>query len=204
MTDLKLTKERYDERTRYEVVSAYIESGNLSKVSRDFDIHYNTLKIWKKSPWWAEREKELRSAFRRPVIKRCQSLYLKALDAVEDRLENGDEVVVNSRQGQSIHRVKVPAKDLVRVAAELSTRIERIENVEDGISQEERGTGQDGAIATLAEQLTKYLTDSGNKAKEAKGITIVQTEDEPVALSTNEATTQLDNLIKSAAKEGEE
>ena len=192
-------KELYDEHDHYKVVAMWVECGNLSKIARETGIHYNTLRNWKKNEWWGEKEKEMRSAFRRPVLKKCEKLLMKTLDAIDDRLENGDEVAGNSKDGPWVQKVKVAARDLTRIVTDLSNRMDRLEDSEDGLTKEQAGGIKDESLERLAEQLFRYVDAKPDEAK----IIVQEPSESSSETVKDEATKQFEELLENAVSEKE-
>ena len=113
MEVLTVPGSQYTHEQRLEVVSIFALTGSLIRASQQTGIPQSTLYSWRQQSWFAEyvgtvrkeKEMELDGAFSRIISK--------ALDAVEDRLDNGDPIVV---EGQ-VQRVPVKARDAALIAA---------------------------------------------------------------------------------------
>lgn len=176
MADNHLT--RYDEKDKYRAVTIWIRTGNMAEVERQTGIKYRTLREWKKKSWWTDKERELQSAVRRPIIKKCSGLLNKGLEAIEDRLTNGDEVVVHSKGEGTIHRVKVSLRDVSKVITDISGLMDRFEKIESNISSEEQGQVQESSVEKLAEQMINVLSKKADNAKEVKPIILASIDKE--------------------------
>ena len=80
----------YDEGTRTKAVILYRLLGSLAMVSAQMGLAYDTLKLWKRSEWWTDKEEEIRRASRSELSGNLRKIVDKAILAVEDRLEHGD------------------------------------------------------------------------------------------------------------------
>lgn len=95
-------------------VAAYVATGSFTKASAVTGIPETTLRHWAKQDWFAEEAKrvdrqdteELKAVFTRIAKRASQEL--------EDRLENGDEVV--TKEGDIIKK-KIPGKELAIIGA---------------------------------------------------------------------------------------
>ena len=104
---------QYTHEQRMEVISIFALTGSLVRAASQTGIPQSTLYSWRQQAWFAEhvgavrkeKEMELDGAFTRIIVK--------ALDAVEDRLDNGDPCIVDGR----VQRVPVKAKDAALIAA---------------------------------------------------------------------------------------
>ena len=69
------------------------------------DIPYATMMTWRNQDWWKPALRELREQESEKLDARLTKVINKSLDAMEDRLENGDErvfangLVVNQKIG---------------------------------------------------------------------------------------------------------
>lgn len=95
-------------------VAAYVATGSFTKAATLTGIAETTLRYWAKQDWFAEEAKrvdrqdteELKAVFTR-ISKRASS-------ELEDRLENGDEVI--TKDGEILKK-KIPGKELAIIAA---------------------------------------------------------------------------------------
>ena len=90
-------------------VHTYVWSGNQSEVARLFDISPAAVHKATKQPWWQELEVQVLAEYREQHAARMRRTAIRTLDELEDRIENGDEVL--DSEGQS-RLQKVKAKDL--------------------------------------------------------------------------------------------
>jgi len=105
----------YPEEVRIEAVALYAAIGNAAEVARILGVQSTLIRQWKTLEWWdvmmrrvhLEKDEELDSKFTKIVDK--------AVDEINDRLENG-EFVYNARTGETV-RVKPKMRDVAMVAA---------------------------------------------------------------------------------------
>ena len=101
----------------------YFLEGNIAQVARRLGVRYYVALRASKELWF---EEELASLDRQAKIQqkaRLAGMFDKALIELEDRLENGDEVVTKD----GVDRVKVKARDLAAIAAMLSEKKEKLD-----------------------------------------------------------------------------
>lgn len=86
---------------RLDVLTAFASIGNMTKVSGMFpDIPYDTMQYWKNgTKWWKPALREIRELKDEELDARITNIIDKSLDAMEDRLHNGEEVVHISKEG---------------------------------------------------------------------------------------------------------
>jgi len=82
----------YSDEQRRQAVVLYALHGNLERVSEQSAIPQQTLSAWKQTQWWETITSELRSAVTDSVVAKAEALLHQSLDAIGDRLQNGDTV----------------------------------------------------------------------------------------------------------------
>lgn len=90
-------------------VAAYAATGSFLKTAKLIGIPDATIRYWSKQGWW---EEELRRADQQDTseLKATYTRIAKrAAEALEDRIENGDEVV--TKDGDILKR-RIPGKEL--------------------------------------------------------------------------------------------
>lgn len=107
---------------KLQAVTQYLALGNMALVAATTGISHGLLRQWKAQPWWKEFEKEIRNTENLKLDDKLTKLVDKSLDAVADRLENG-EAVWDSKSG-TIQRKPVNMKDSAKVANDMLTKRE--------------------------------------------------------------------------------
>ena len=110
----------WSQEARIAAVSQYLVLGNMALVSSTTGIPHQLLRAWKQQPWWADTEAQIRSTENLQIDSKLTKIVDKSLDAVMDRLENG-EFVYNQKTGQVI-RKQVNMKDAAKVAVDTITK----------------------------------------------------------------------------------
>lgn len=75
---------------KIEVVTKWLALGNLRLVAELTGVSYGLIRMWKMEPWWADLVAEIRVARDIQVDNKLSKIVDKALDTVQDRLENGE------------------------------------------------------------------------------------------------------------------
>ena len=109
---------------KIEAVSQYLVTGNMKMVSALTGISYDLLAEWKRKPWWAELEAEIRTSQNVEMDSKLTKIVDKSLDAVLDRVENGD-FIYDQKSGE-IRRKPVALKDVHRVSVDMISKRELI------------------------------------------------------------------------------
>lgn len=123
---------------KVKAVTTYLAVGKLPLVEVVTGVPRSTLKQWRLQPWWKELEEEIRREDEYELDAKLSKLIDKSLDAVAERIENGEFRI--SKTGQ-IQRVPVTLKDVHRVAVDLvdkrnlirgkpTSRVEKSETVD--------------------------------------------------------------------------
>lgn len=108
---------QWDDKKKLEVVTTYLAMGKIPLVEAITGVPRTTIKQWKMSPWWKEYEVEILSEDDIELSGKLRKIVDRSLDAVVDRIANG-EFVVNSRTGK-VDRVPIKLRDAHRVSVDL-------------------------------------------------------------------------------------
>lgn len=157
MPELKLTNlakkhkrnTTWSPEARIQAVSQYLVLGNMALVSATTGIPHQLLRAWKGQPWWKDVENEVRATENLEMDNKLSKIVDRSLDAVLDRVENG-EFVYNQKTGQII-RKPVNLKDAAKVSVDLITKRELLR----GNATERKETTQ----ISVAEQLKQLAVE---------------------------------------------
>ena len=149
------TNKRWSDQQKTEAAKTYLLLGNLALTSRILGIPEITLKVWKRSEWWAELVRELKSQERMELTSRTKKIVNAALTVVEDRLVNGD-FQFDQKTGEVV-RKPVNMKDAHKVAVDLQERADKLEAMEDGTYKPEEQKTED-KLLKLAEKFAEMAT----------------------------------------------
>jgi len=108
----------YSWEKKTEAVKKWLLHGNLRAVSELTGVSYETLNNWKKTDWWINLENELRFEEELKLTAKLKRLTEKALDIMEDRLENGQTIVI---KGEAMN-LPVSLADANKIADNLLTK----------------------------------------------------------------------------------
>ena len=107
----------WDDAKKLEVVTTYLALGKVPLVEAMTGVPRATIRQWKLQPWWKELELEITSEDDLELSGKLKKIVDRSLDAVVDRLQNGD-FVYNSKTG-TIDRSPVKLRDAHRVSVDL-------------------------------------------------------------------------------------
>lgn len=134
-------QERWSEKQKYEAVVLYKTTGNVAAVSRVLGIPKETLFLWKRSKWWPQFEDDLLQEKRALTGSRLEKLAKLAAEQTEDRLINGDWIIVDGRLERkpipAIHANKI-LQDALIAQIKLEEHYDTQQKVENEIQIQER------------------------------------------------------------------
>ena len=145
------------------VVTRYLAIGNLSLVAATTGLDHGLLRNWKMQPWWKEVEAQIRATENLQLDTKISKIVDKSLDAVLDRVENGD-FIYDNKTGD-IKRKPANMRDIAKVSTEMITKRELLR----GNATSRNETPQ----ASVAEQLKSLAIEFArwnNKGKTVETI----------------------------------
>lgn len=107
----------WSDNKKIEVVTAFLITGKASLAAIATGVPDDTVRRWKQEPWWNELIEEIQTSSDIELDGKLQKRIEKALDLVNDRLENGD-FFYDPRQGEFV-RKPVNVRDGWKVASEM-------------------------------------------------------------------------------------
>lgn len=171
---VKGRRNHFTDEEKLNAVCVFAVAGNSRRVAEITGIPEGTIRSWKTTEWWNEAMSRILVEQDEELNTKLTKLIDKAVDSVNDRLENGD-FIYDSKKGTLV-RKPVSAKDLTVVTAiavdkrqllrgQPTSRIEKI-------SQEER-------LLSLAKKFEEF--DKFSKAKQVE-----QAQEEPELIEVEE------------------
>lgn len=148
---------------RVEVISAYIALGNASLVEGVTGVPSGTVRQWRTQDWWREMETQLRTEGNLELDAKLKKLVNKSIDAVMDRIENG-EFMFNVKTG-NIDRIPAKLRDVAKVA---SDAIDKSVLLQKFTTKVEEGPKLDDHLKKLAEEFVAIVKDTANAVHERR------------------------------------
>ena len=149
----------WNDNKRIEAVTTYLILGKMPLVAQTIGVPLPTLKLWKQQPWWKDLEFEIQTENDTELDAKLAKRIEKALDLVNDRLDNGD-FQYDPKTGQFVRR-PVNIRDGWKVANEMIDRRWLIrKQPKDATSQE--------AIGDILKNLAKEFADMAMKRVKPK------------------------------------
>jgi hypothetical protein len=158
----------WPEKKRIEVLTTFLATGSQAHTAAITGVPEETIRTWRKQEWWAERTKEFKSDNSLVLDNKLTKIMDKALDAVVDRLENG-EFVFDAKTGITT-RVPPKLRDVQKVATDLIDKKALLEKVTKS-KEETKQTITADHLLLLAREFAKFAT--GKEHKEVDDLTSV-------------------------------
>ena len=140
---------------KIEVVSQFLVLGNMKMVAATTGVSHDLIRQWKTQSWWSELEAEIRQTQNIEMDTKLSKIVDKSLDAVLDRVENGDYVY--DQKEKVIKRRPVALRDVARVSVDMISKRELIR----GNATERKETTQisvNEQLKLLAQEFAKWTT----------------------------------------------
>lgn len=156
---------------KIEVVSQFLVLGNLKMVAAMTGVSYDLVRQWKCQPWWKELEAEIRQTQNIEMDTKLSKIVERSLDAVLDRVENGD-FIYDNKTGE-IRRKPANLRDVARVSVDMLSKRELLR----GNATERKETTQ----IPVAEQLKLLAAEFAKwqgKPQEVIDVEMVEVVDE--------------------------
>lgn len=106
----------YTEQKKVEVVTTYLILGSAVETARVTGVPVASIYRWKVEPWWKELVDQIQQEDNQALDAKLAKRIDKALELVQDRLENGDFVILKSGE---VVRKPVSMKDTWKVNKEM-------------------------------------------------------------------------------------
>jgi hypothetical protein len=107
----------WPEAKKIEAVTAAMSTGSLPIAASIVKVPVDTIRHWKKQPWWKELEQQIHDEDNQELDSKYTRIIRKTLDVVEDRIENGN-FQFDPKTGRVI-RIPVNLRDTHRVMSDL-------------------------------------------------------------------------------------
>ena len=191
-------KKNWSEAKKVEVVTTYLALGKAPMVEAVTGVPRQTIRIWKMQQWWKDLEREIRNEEDGELDAKLSRIIDKSLDAVSERLDNG-EFILDSRTGQ-IKRVPVKMRDAQRVSSELLDKRNLIRGKPTSITEK---VSVEDVVRKLAEQFAEFVRKPTEKVIEGEIVIDALYEERSSGLCNGEQKVQLqtDNQEKTSSPE---
>lgn len=161
----------WDDKKKFEAVSTYLAAGTLELTSAITNVPVQTLRSWKRTDWWRTYLEELQYEDNIQLDSKLEKILNKSLDAVMDRVENGD-TIYDPRTGKQI-RIPAKLRDVQKVTTDLIDKRQLLRKVHKPREEKSEQVTTDHLV-----QLAQAFAQFANKNKEppAKEVNILDGE----------------------------
>jgi hypothetical protein len=108
-------RNHFTDKEKLNCVCVYAVTGNARRTAEITKIPEGTIRSWKSTVWWQEASARVHQEKDEEINSKLTQMIDKAVEAVNDRIDNGDYIY--DARNQQIIRVPVKAKDLTIVTA---------------------------------------------------------------------------------------
>ena len=149
-------RETYTEKQKMEAVCSFAVCGNSRRVAEITKIPEATIRAWKQTEWWYETTQRIIQEENEELDVKLTKLINKAVENVNDRLDNGD-LIYDTKRGELVQR-PMSGKDTAIVAA---ITLDKRQLLRGQPTSRVETVSQDQRLLRLAEQFQAF-----SKAKE--------------------------------------
>lgn len=158
----------WPEAKRLEALTTYMATGSPRLTAAMTKIPEETINWWRRQPWWADRMKEIKEDENVHLDTKLTKVMDRALDAVLDRVENG-EFMYDPRSGE-IRRVPAKLRDVQKVAGDMIDKKQLLAKALKGKDNEKQQITADHLVQ-LAKEFAKFATGKDHdEAKDVKSV----------------------------------
>lgn len=166
-------RNHFTDKEKLNAVCVFAVAGNSRRVAELTGIPEGTIRSWKATAWWNETMNRIITEQDEELGSKLTKLVNKAVDEVNDRLENGN-YVYNPKMDKLI-RKPVDAKELAIVTAISIDKRQLLRGLPtsrtENVSQTERLKG-------LSEQFKKFVTAKEVQQVEEEEVEVIEVEEE--------------------------
>ena len=141
----------WSQEKKIQTVTTYLAVGNAPLTEAITGVPRGTIRQWRLQQWWKDLETDIRNEEDAELDVKLSKIIDKSLDAVMDRVENGD-YVFDSKTGK-INRRPVHMRDALRAVTEIFDKRNLIRGKP--TSRVEKTNITDN-LAKLAEEFAKF------------------------------------------------
>lgn len=159
----------WSEDDRIKAATVYAMTGNASRVEEITGVPAGTIRQWKTQEWWPQIIDRIRYEKDDELDVKFTGIIDKAVDLVNDRLENGD-IVLDVNTGKTYKR-QIPGREAAGIVA---TFIDRRTALRDQVGRKADEAGILDRLKKLASEFEKFT-----KSKTIEGEVVRDIADSP-------------------------
>lgn len=166
----------WDDKKKFEAVTTYLATGTLAMTGAIINVPIETLRSWKRTDWWKHYTEELQYEDDLKLDSKLEKIMSKSLDAVMDRIDNGD-VMYDPRTGK---QVRIPAKlrDVQKVTNDIIDKRQLIRKTAKTHIHEKQKSEQVTAdhLVQLAQAFAQFANKGTQSSPPPKEVNIIDAE----------------------------
>lgn len=157
---------RYTWEKKYSVVAIFMQTGSQRETAKLAEIPETTVENWRKMPWWQQLVEDVKNSDITKLDNQLTKLINKSLAVIEDRLDNGEQVL-NNKTGKLMNK-PVGIREATQAATALMQRQVQLHKntVEQAIQKQ-----------TVQDTLKALATEFAKWTKQKETIVLEETED---------------------------
>lgn len=166
----------WPESYRMKALTTFLATGSQAYTAAITKIPEQTINTWRKQDWWKEKMQEIKDSENIQLDAKLTKVMDKALDAVVDRIENG-EYMYDPRTGE-IKRIPAKLRDVQKVAGDMIDKKTLLAKIQKGKEEQKHNITADHLVL-LAREFAKFAT--GKEHKDVDDVkTVIEGEHEEV------------------------
>lgn len=146
----------WSEKKRIEATTLFAALGNFTRVAELSGVPAHTLRQWAKEDWFVRLLEDIRAENDQALDAKFSNIVHTALDQVQERLENGDTVLL--RDGTPVKK-PIPAKELAQISSSVVDKRQLLRGKPtsrtEKVTESDRLSKLEGMFLKLAEKKVK-------------------------------------------------
>jgi hypothetical protein len=144
----------WSEKERYQACATWLLLGKDSLTSAATGIPEETLRYWRKRPWWPEMVAEIQRSSKVELSGKIKNIVNKTLLQLEDRVENGD-FLYDPKTGQMV-RKPINANVASKITSELIEKTLMLDK--EAVKEEISDTTLDDRLKKLRDEMVSLAS----------------------------------------------
>lgn len=200
------TRTRWSEKKKMEAVATYVRTGNQDLTARLTGIPEPTIEYWRRQDWWNTALASIQAQEGAQLDRRMSRTLESAMEAIEDRLTNGD-YILDSKTGRVI-RIPPKMRETAQVVNILFDKRQLIRNQPTKITDNKQS--QDELLKKIANNFEKLVLGRTPQEIEAEDVEIIEEtnnavhEEQEEGLQEGESIVQLETVGSEEAGRAEQ
>ena len=141
----------WTDESKRKFLDVLVSCGNLRQACELTRLPYGTALVWRKQEWWPNLLEEVKQEKRAILAAKLEGIVDRAIVEVQDRLENGDHVLVN-KTGEIV-RKPLNSRDAVKIVNDLTNTKIKLEQQQQQSTQQQQTVQE--VLKTLASEFAK-------------------------------------------------